>query len=218
MLSNGLIGLGLVMLMLSIFLNWHSAFWVALSIPVVLLGTLFLLVAVFYAKPPIAALHAVLPQPLSLAASWIDAIEVGAFLPPAQGSLEVEWKREMRRLHGVVFNDLYTITNMPISRFLEWLESSGKLEDYMQKLVSAFNPAAAEGVMCRSTLSVDWRGELYDCDFNQMLDIPVLASDRRHIADLLQGAQLEGAAIATGEHCYGCTAGQGSSCGGALEG
>jgi radical SAM/Cys-rich protein len=134
----------------------------------------------------------------------------GAFLPASQRSLEREWKRELGRRYGIVFNELYTITNMPISRFLEFLLESGNLEAYMDRLVSAFNPAAVEGLMCRSTLSVGWDGRLYDCDFNQMLDLPLRAT----IFDVDVGAA--GARdIRVGPHCFGCTAGGGSSCGGA---
>ena len=96
---------------------------------------------------------------------------VGAFLPASQGALEADWKRELRRRHGIVFNRLYTITNMPISRYLQYLLDSGNLQAYMDKLVNAFNPAAVEGLMCRFTLSVGWDGRLFDCDFNQMIDL-----------------------------------------------
>ncbi len=140
---------------------------------------------------------------------------VGAFLPPGQASLEAEWKREMKRLHGVEFDALYTITNMPISRYLEWLQESGNLAEYMRMLVNAFNPAAAGGVMCRTTLSVGWNGELYDCDFNQMLELPVGFGAPRHVSELDLSA-LEQRRIVTGRHCFGCTAGAGSSCGGSL--
>lgn len=138
---------------------------------------------------------------------------VGAFLPAGQGSLEAEWKREMKRLYDIDFDELFTITNMPISRYLEWLEDSGNLQSYMEKLVNAFNPAAATGVMCKNTLSVGWQGELYDCDFNQMLELEVGFGAPRHLADF----DLEALArrrIVTGPHCFGCTAGAGSSCGG----
>jgi len=142
---------------------------------------------------------------------------VGAFLPPAQASLEVEWKREMKRMHGVEFDALYTITNMPISRYLEWLVDSGNLEDYMRLLVESFNPAAAAGVMCRTTLSVGWDGTLYDCDFNQMLELGTGFGAPRHVADF-DLAQLAQRRIVTGRHCFGCAAGAGSSCGGSLDG
>lgn len=141
---------------------------------------------------------------------------VGAFLPAGQGSLEAEWKRELKRLHGVSFDALYTITNMPISRYLEWLEKGGRVESYLRTLVDAFNPAAVGSVMCRNTLSVGWEGRLYDCDFNQMLDLPVDASAPQTLAEF-DRARLEGRPVVTGRHCYGCTAGAGSSCGGALE-
>jgi radical SAM/Cys-rich protein len=141
---------------------------------------------------------------------------VGAFLPPAQASLEAEWKRELLRLHGIRFDALYCITNMPISRYLEWLGESGNLERYMQRLVDSFNPATIDGVMCRSLISVGWDGRLYDCDFNQMLDLPVERSAPRHIRDF-DLAALARRRIAVGRHCFGCTAGAGSSCGGSIE-
>jgi radical SAM/Cys-rich protein len=136
---------------------------------------------------------------------------VGAFLPPAQHAVEADFRRELGRRYGVEFSSLYTITNMPISRFLEFLLRSGNYERYMDKLANAYNPAAAAGVMCRDTLSVGWDGVLYDCDFNQMLDLPV--SGGGHIRDFRLG-ELSDRPIVTGEHCYGCTAGSGSSCGG----
>ena len=140
---------------------------------------------------------------------------VGAFLPSGQGSLEGEWKREMKRLFDIDFDQLFTITNMPISRYLEWLESSGNLAGYMQSLVDAFNPTAAGDVMCRTMISVGWQGELYDCDFNQMLELEVDPSVPRHLSefDLQALAQRP---IVTDRHCFGCTAGAGSSCGGSL--
>jgi len=140
---------------------------------------------------------------------------VGAFLPPKQEAIEAQFRKALRAKHGIEFNHLYTITNMPISRFLEWLQRTGNLEEYLQRLVSAFNPTAASGVMCRYTLSVGWDGTLYDCDFNQMLDLPVGPGAPRHIRDF-NLADLQRRAIVTGNHCYGCTAGAGSSCGGAV--
>jgi radical SAM/Cys-rich protein len=134
----------------------------------------------------------------------------GAFLPASQTALEGDWKREMRRRHGVEFNRLLTITNMPISRYLDFLIECGQLEAYMEKLVAAFNPCTVGGVMCRTTLSVGWDGRLYDCDFNQMLDLPLA----RTILDV-DLPSLLGRSIRTGAHCFGCTAGCGSSCGGA---
>ncbi len=139
---------------------------------------------------------------------------VGAALPAAQESMEAEWKRELQRLHGVSFDALYTITNMPISRYLDWLLETGNLEGYMRRLVESFNPQAAHGVMCRNTISVGWDGRLYDCDFNQMLDIPVSDAAVGHVRDFDLDA-LESRRIETNRHCFGCTAGTGSSCGGA---
>ena len=141
---------------------------------------------------------------------------VGARLPVPQDVLEAEWKRELRRLHDISFDALYTITNMPISRYLDWLIDSGNLEEYLQSLIESFNPQAARGVMCRSTLSVGWDGRLHDCDFNQMLDIAVEPGAPRHIRDF-DLAALEARAIQTNRHCFGCTAGTGSSCTGALD-
>ena len=138
---------------------------------------------------------------------------VGAFLPPKQEAIEAQFRRELHHAHGITFNHLYTITNMPISRFLEFLVDSGNYEGYMERLVNAFNPSAAAGVMCRYTLSVGWDGTLYDCDFNQMLDLPVDHGTPRHIRDF-DPAKLHTRRIVTGNHCYGCTAGAGSSCGG----
>jgi radical SAM/Cys-rich protein len=138
---------------------------------------------------------------------------VGAFLPPKQEGIEKQFKRELERQHGVVFNRLYTMTNMPISRFLEFLLNTGNYEGYMERLVNAFNPAAAAGVMCRYTLSVGWDGTLYDCDFNQMLDLPTDHGAPRHVRDF-DPARLAARRIVTGNHCYGCTAGGGSSCAG----
>jgi radical SAM/Cys-rich protein len=140
---------------------------------------------------------------------------VGAFLPGHSPSLVGEWKRELKRRFDVDFDDLYTITNMPISRFLDWLEVSGNLEPYLRRLVDAFNPAAAAGVMCRTTLSVGWDGRLYDCDFNQMLELGIGHGAPRHLADF-DLAALARRRIVTGRHCFGCTAGAGSSCGGAI--
>jgi radical SAM/Cys-rich protein len=141
---------------------------------------------------------------------------VGAFLPPAQASLEADWKRELLRLHGITFDALYCITNMPISRHLEWLVESGHLEPYMERLVNAFNPATMAGLMCRTTLSVGWDGRLFDCDFNQMLDLEVDAGAPRHIRDF-DPDRLARRQIVVGRHCFGCTAGAGSSCGGSIK-
>jgi radical SAM/Cys-rich protein len=140
---------------------------------------------------------------------------VGTFLPGNQRELEVRWKGEMRRRYGIEFDRLYTITNIPISRFLEFLEERKRTEEYVTRLVNAYNPAAAAGVMCRNTLSVGWDGTLYDCDFNQMLDLPVESRAPRTIFDAELRA-LEAREIAVGPHCFACTAGAGSSCGGAV--
>lgn len=142
---------------------------------------------------------------------------VGAFLPPPQSSVEGDFKREMLARYGVRFNNLYTITNMPISRYLDYLRRSGNEERYMARLVAAFNPAAVEGLMCRDLVSVDWTGRLYDCDFNQMLGLGVDAGAALTIADF-DPAKLAHRRVAVGDHCFGCTAGSGSSCGGALTG
>jgi radical SAM/Cys-rich protein len=140
---------------------------------------------------------------------------VGAFLPPDQRAAERDWRRELERRHGIVFDHLFTLTNMPISRFLEYLEEKGQTEAYVGRLAQGFNPAAASGVMCRTTLSVSWDGTLYDCDFNQMLDLPLGEGLPRNILDF-DPARLVGRPIAVGPHCFGCAAGAGSSCGGAV--
>ena len=137
---------------------------------------------------------------------------IGAYLPPSQQALEADYRRELRERHGIRFNRLYTLTNMPISRFLAFLKTSGQYESYMQKLEAGFNPATVPHVMCRSLVSVGWDGTLYDCDFNQMLESPV-GSGPSHIKDF-DAALLSKRRIVTGDHCYGCTAGAGSSCGG----
>ena len=140
---------------------------------------------------------------------------MGAFLPPKQEALEKDYKRELWNKFGLVFNNLYTITNLPISRFLDYLVESGNYEGYMNKLVSAFNPSAALNVMCRNTISVGWDGQIYDCDFNQMLEMSLLNGAPRNIKDF-KYEMLNYREIATGQHCYGCTAGAGSSCGGVI--
>jgi radical SAM/Cys-rich protein len=139
---------------------------------------------------------------------------VGTFLPGDQRALEAEWKRQMRRSYGIEFNRLFTITNMPISRFLEFLQESERLDEYMETLVNAFNPAAAAGVMCRDTLSVGWDGALHDCDFNQMLGLGLHPDAARSVFEFDLEA-LRRREIVVGPHCFGCSAGAGSSCGGA---
>jgi radical SAM/Cys-rich protein len=141
---------------------------------------------------------------------------VGAFLAAPQAALEREWKAELAWNHGIAFDRLIALNNMPISRFLEWLIESGNLQEYMERLTNLFNPATVAGLMCRNTLSVSWDGTLHDCDFNQMLDIPVARPDGGpvHIRDF-DPAILQTRRIQTRRHCFGCTAGAGSSCGGA---
>jgi len=144
---------------------------------------------------------------------------VGAFLPPSQNELEADYKRELKKHFGIVFNNLYTLTNLPIGRFASYLWHNNKLDEYMELLIQAFNPATIDGLMCRNTVSVGWRGEVYDCDFNQQLGMqwsrcnggnkPMFLWDVD--PDSLQDRQ-----IMTGDHCFGCTAGAGSSCGGAI--
>lgn len=141
----------------------------------------------------------------------------GAFLPPDQAAMETEYKAELAKREGIVFNNLFTITNLPIARFKHFLERTGNYTRYMDKLAGAFNPAAAANVMCRSLLSVGYEGTLYDCDFNHMLDLPVRSPNGRplHLADFDELA-LARREIVVGDHCLGCTAGAGSSCGGAV--
>lgn len=143
---------------------------------------------------------------------------VGAFLPAGQASMEREWKEALGQEHGVTFDRLIALNDMPISRYLEWLEASGNLESYLKLLVDSFNPATLAGLMCRNTLSVSWDGSLHDCDFNQMLALPALSVDGRplHVRDLDPDV-LAAREIVTRRHCFGCTAGAGSSCGGAIE-
>ncbi len=137
----------------------------------------------------------------------------GAFLPASQESLERDFKKELKNHYDIDFNHLFTITNMPISRYLDYLLLSGNYESYMDKLIQAFNPVAATNAMCRNTLSISWDGWIYDCDFNQMLDLKVSCASK-HI-DQFDGNQLSGRELVLNQHCYGCTAGAGSSCGGA---
>jgi radical SAM/Cys-rich protein len=138
----------------------------------------------------------------------------GAFLPTSQQSLEREYKQALLQRYHIQFNNLYAITNLPISRFLDYLLTSGNYEAYMEKLANAYNPLAAANVMCRNTISVGWDGYLYDCDFNQMLELK-LSCNSRHISNF-NSIELNNREILIGQHCYGCTAGSGSSCGGAV--
>ncbi len=141
----------------------------------------------------------------------------GPVLPPAQAQLEADYRAHLGSRYGIVFNDLYVITNMPIQRFGSTLISKGQFEHYMHLLKNAFKPANLDAVMCRNLVSVDWRGYTYDCDFNQMLGLPLAHQGRArtHVRDLL-AVDIERNPIMVADHCYGCTAGQGSSCGGAL--
>nr|WP_317048813.1 arsenosugar biosynthesis radical SAM (seleno)protein ArsS [Flavilitoribacter nigricans] len=139
----------------------------------------------------------------------------GAFLPAGQATLEAEFKRQLKRKYDISFNQLYAITNLPISRFLDYLLESDNYRDYMQTLIEAFNPGTVEGLMCRNTISVSWDGYIYDCDFNQMLDLKVAAPASQHINDFDLKA-LQERSIVLNQHCYGCTAGAGSSCGGEI--
>ena len=138
----------------------------------------------------------------------------GPSLPPSQKQLESDYKKQLGKQFDLVFNNLYTITNLPISRFLEYLLALGKYEEYMHKLADAFNPSSIEQLMCRNTLSVKWDGDLYDCDFNQMLDLKV-QSPINNIKNF-EETVLSKRSIVVKQHCYGCTAGAGSSCQGAL--
>ena len=138
-------------------------------------------------------------------------------LPPAQVALERDYRKQLSERYGIAFNRLYVLTNMPIQRFGSMLISKGQFEHYMDLLKNAYQPQNLDTVMCRNLLSVDWRGYVYDCDFNQMLGLPLAwkGKARTHLRELI-GNELAGNAIIVKDHCYGCTAGQGSSCGGAL--
>ncbi len=142
----------------------------------------------------------------------------GANLPPDQAELEIAYKRELQLRFGIAFNQLFTITNMPIKRFGSTLISQGKFASYMQLLKEVYSEDNLASVMCRSLISVDWQGYVYDCDFNQMLNLPIKDRENNatHLVDLMQ-QDISGRSIIVMDHCYGCTAGQGSSCGGALD-
>jgi radical SAM/Cys-rich protein len=137
----------------------------------------------------------------------------GAFLGASQSSVEREWREGLARNFGLTFDRLFVLNNMPIARFLEWLQDSGNLEAYMTRLANAFNPGAIPGLMCRNTLSVGWDGRLYDCDLNQLLELDIDRSAGAHIRDFDEQAWAK-RRIVTARHCFGCTAGAGSSCGG----
>lgn len=142
---------------------------------------------------------------------------LGAYLPPPQERLEEDYKKVLKEKYGIIFNRLYCLANMPITRFEKFLKLRGQYDQYMELLENNFNPATLDEVMCRSLLSVGWEGSLYDCDFNQMLDLPLTDREGKplKIWDLQQG-EADARPIVVGNHCYGCTAGAGSSCGGAL--
>lgn len=143
---------------------------------------------------------------------------IGPYLPPSQETLETDYKRELKNRYDIEFDELYTLANMPIARFGSTLVTQGKFNDYMKVLKDAHRNENVCGVMCRSLVSVDYRGYVYDCDFNQMLGLPLRVNGhiRLHLRDLI-GQDLDGNPIQIADHCYGCTAGQGSSCGGALQ-
>ena len=140
---------------------------------------------------------------------------VGAFLPGPQPDLESDYKRELKEHFGIVFNKLYTITNLPIGRFAAYLRHNDKLDEYMDMLIDAFNPATTDGLMCRNTISVGWRGEVYDCDFNQQIGLQWKNGAPIFLWDV-NPDKIDNREITTGNHCFGCTAGAGSSCGGAI--
>jgi radical SAM/Cys-rich protein len=140
---------------------------------------------------------------------------VGAFLPGPQAELEADYKRELKEHFGIVFNNLYTITNLPIARFASYLRHNNKLDEYMRLLIDNFNPATIDGLMCRNTISVGWRGEVYDCDFNQQLEMQ-WENGRRFFLWDVDPDKIDNREIMTGDHCFGCTAGAGSTCGGAI--
>lgn len=139
----------------------------------------------------------------------------GAFIAPSQAKLEDDYKRELSERFNIDFHNLYTITNLPVSRFLEYLHNEGRLNEYVELLANSFNPFAAKDVMCTNTLSVDWNGNLFDCDFNQILKLPVAVKKSRNIMDF-DAEELSKRNIVFNQHCFGCTAGEGSSCQGAL--
>jgi len=139
----------------------------------------------------------------------------GAFLPANQQTLEDQFKRQLLNKYNIRFNNLFALTNLPVSRFLDYLVSSGNYDAYMEKLVNAFNPTAAQSVMCRNTISVSWDGFLYDCDFNQMLDLKIENEKPAHLSNF-NSEYLGSRSIILNQHCYGCTAGAGSSCGGSV--
>jgi radical SAM/Cys-rich protein len=139
----------------------------------------------------------------------------GPFVSPNQAKLQADYKRELGDRFGIEFHNLYTITNLPISRYMEFLEGKGKLNSYIEVLANSFNPSTTNAVMCTNTLSVDWNGNLFDCDFNQILKLPVAVRKSRNIMDF-DAEELANRTLVFNQHCFGCTAGEGSSCQGAL--
>ena len=139
----------------------------------------------------------------------------GPYLPPEQTKLEADYKRELKKHFGIIFNRLYTIVNMPIARYSSYLKRNGQLKDYYDLLIENFNPHTIDNLMCRNTINVAYNGEVFDCDFNQMLNLRLEKNQRRYLWEL-NPTQLEGRTIRTGQHCFGCTAGSGSSCQGSL--
>lgn len=139
----------------------------------------------------------------------------GAFLPPPQDTLEKEYKEALKKDFNIEFNKLFAITNLPISRFLDYLVVAGNYEKYMDKLIEAYNPGTVDGLMCRNTLSIGWDGYIYDCDFNQMLELKVSCKNSQHISEY-DNKSLTERDVIVNQHCYGCTAGSGSSCGGTV--
>jgi radical SAM/Cys-rich protein len=140
----------------------------------------------------------------------------GAFLPGPQQELEADYKEELKKHFGIVFNRLFTITNLPVSRFASYLKNNNKLDEYMQLLIENFNPGTVNGLMCRNTINVSWTGDVFDCDFNQMLKMQWRDGDRRLQLWDIDPAEVENREVLIADHCFGCTAGAGSSCGGAL--
>jgi len=140
---------------------------------------------------------------------------VGASLPGSQAELETDYKRELSQHFGIIFNNLYAVTNLPIGRFASYLRHNNKLDEYMELLINAFNPATIDGLMCRNTISVGWRGEVYDCDFNQQLGMQWKNGEPLFLWDV-DPDKIDDRSIMTGDHCFGCTAGAGSSCTGVL--
>ena len=141
----------------------------------------------------------------------------GPQLPPAQCQLEQDYKRELKQRYGIVFNNLYTLTNMPIKRFGSTLISKGEFDNYMVLLKGAYKESNLDTVMCRNLISIDWQGHVYDCDFNQMLELPLTEEGKKMHLNDVSNENLDKRNIMIADHCYGCTAGQGSSCGGALD-